>query len=169
MTTDNRMTRDLILEVFDVLERHGYHESDNQHTGSAGRVIRDLAHIYEGSQDHPVGPTINPAPSPQKAPEPSGPDSLAAVIVPASDLKTVQIALEIAADDLRDSAERCTHCPDQSCVACQARLHDARAYDQMADRMLQAAEAAPAAHHGQAEPSRPARPPGLAAGKEAGQ
>jgi hypothetical protein len=24
MTTDNRMTRDLILEVFDGLERHGY-------------------------------------------------------------------------------------------------------------------------------------------------
>ena len=53
--------------------------------------------------------------------------------------------------------------------ACQSRLRDAHAYDQLAVRMLQPAEAAPAAHHGQAEPAGPARQPGLAADKEAGQ
>ena len=78
-------------------------------------------------------------------------------------------ALDIAADYKRDRAEMCTDCPDQSCPACQTRLHDARAYDQMADQMLQAAEAAPAAHHGQAEPAGPPRQSRLAADKEAGQ
>ena len=78
-------------------------------------------------------------------------------------------ALDIAADYKRDRAEMCTDCPDQSCPACQTRLHDAQAYDQMADRMLQAAEAAPAAHHGQTEPAGPPRQSRLAADKEAGQ
>ena len=80
------------------------------------------------------------------------------------------IALDIAADDMRDRAEMCTDCPDQSCPACQSRLRDAHAYDQMADRMLQAAETAAAAHYGQIEPG-PARPanPSSAAGKEADQ
>ena len=63
----------------------------------------------------------------------------------------------------------CADCPDQSCPDCQTRLHDAQAYDQMADQMLQAAEAAPAAHHGQAEPAGPPRQSSLAADKEAGQ
>jgi hypothetical protein len=70
---------------------------------------------------------------------------------------------------MRDRAEMCTDCPDQSCPACQTRLHDAQAYNQLADRILQPAEAVPAAHHGQAEPARPARQSRLAADKEAGQ
>jgi hypothetical protein len=78
----------------------------------------------------------------------------------------VLIALDIAADYQRDRAEMCTDCPDQSCPACHNRLRDAQAYDQMADRMFRAAEAAPAAHHGQADPARPSGP---AADKEAGQ
>ena len=78
-------------------------------------------------------------------------------------------ALDIAADYKRDRAEMCADCPDQSCPACQSRLHDAQAYDQLAGQMLQAAEAAPAAHHGQAEPASPPRQSRLAADKEAGQ
>jgi hypothetical protein len=103
------------------------------------------------------------------APEPSGQDSRDTVVVPASELKTVLGALDIAADYKRDRAEMCADCPDQSCPACQTRLHDARAYDQMADRMLQAAEAAQAAHHGQTEPAGPPRQSRHAAGKEVGQ
>ena len=57
----------------------------------------------------------------------------------------VLLALDTAADDLRDQGELCTHCPDQSCPACQSRLRDAHAYDQLAVRMLRPAEAAPAA------------------------
>jgi hypothetical protein len=167
--TDHRIGLNLFTEVLDVLHRHGFARGDDQHAGRAIFLIGDLARIYEGTQDHPVGPSINPAPSPQTAPELPAQDSRGAVVIPGSELKTVLIALDIAADDMRDRAEMCADCPDQSCPACQSRLHDAQAYDQMADRMLQAAETTPATHHGQAEPARPARQAGLAADKEAGQ
>jgi hypothetical protein len=166
---DRRIGLDLFNDVLDVLHRHGFARGDDEHAGRAIFLIGDLARIYEGTQDHPFGPSINPAPSPQTAPEPHGPDSVEAVTVPVSELKNVLIALDTAADDLRDQAELCTHCPDQSCPACQSRLRDARAYDQLAVRMLRPAKAAPAAHHGQADPARPARQSGLAADKEAGQ
>ena len=166
---DHRIGLDLLTDVLDVLERHGFARGDDEHAGRAIVLIGDLARSCEGTQDHPSGPAVNPAPFPPTAPEPSGQDSDDAVIVPASELKTVLIALDIAADCMRDRAGMCTDCPDQSCPACQSRLHDARAYDQMAARMLQAAEAAPAAHHRQGEPAGPPRQPGLAAGKEAGQ
>jgi hypothetical protein len=60
----------------------------------------------------------------------------------------------------------CPDCPDQSCPDCQTHLRDAEAFDQIADRMLQAAKTDPAAHHGHTEPPRQSRP---AADKEAGQ
>jgi len=165
---DHQMGLKLITDVLDVLDRHGYVRGDDEHAGRAIFLVSDLARIYERSQDHPFGPSINQAPSPPP-PEPPGQDSRDAVIVPASELKTMLAALDIAAACKRDRAEMCTDCPDQSCPACQTHLHDARAYDQMAGRMLQAAEAAPAAHHGQTEPAGPPRPSTLAAGKEAGQ
>jgi hypothetical protein len=167
--TDHRIGLELFTDVLDVLHRHGFARGDGEHAGRAIFLISDLARTYEGTQDHPYGPSINQAPSPSAVIEPSGPDSRNAVIVPASELKTVLAALDIAADYKRDRAEMCTDCPDQSCPDCQTRLHDAQAYDQIADQMLQAAEAAPAARHGQAEPAGPPRQPGLAADKEAGQ
>jgi hypothetical protein len=163
---DRRIGLDLFNDVLDVLDRHGSARGDDEHAGRAIFLIGDLARIYEGTQDHPFGPSINPAPSPQTTPEPPGPGNPDAVTVPASELKTVLIALDTAADDLRDQAELCTRCPDQSCPACQSRLRDAWAYDQLAVRMLQPAEAAPAARHGRAEPP---RQPRLATDKEAGQ
>jgi hypothetical protein len=166
---DHRIGLDLFTDVLDVLHRHGFARGDDQHAGRAIFLIGDLARIYEGTQDHPFGPSINPAPFPQTAPEPPGPDSRTVVIIPASERKTMLLALDIAADDMRDRAEMCTDCPDQSCPTCQSRLRDAQAYDQLADRMLQAAEAAPAAHHGQAESARPARQSSLAADKEASE
>jgi hypothetical protein len=80
-------------------------------------------------------------------------------------VKTVLAALDTAADDLRDQAETCTHCPDQSCTACQSRLHAAQAYDQIACRMLRPAPPAPAAGRRQPEPPGPVRHPGPADGK----
>jgi hypothetical protein len=167
--TDHRMNPGLITDVLAVLDRHGYARGDDEHAGRAVLLLHDLTRVYEGTQDHALGPAVNPAPVPQMAPEPPGPDSRSAVIVPASELTTVLAALDIAADYKRDRAEMCAECPDQSCPACQSRLHDAQAYDQMADRMLQATEAALAGHHGQGEPARPPRPSRLAADKEAGQ
>jgi hypothetical protein len=54
--TDQRMNPDLIHDILDVLDRHGYARADNEHTGRAVLLISDLAHIYEGAQDHPFGP-----------------------------------------------------------------------------------------------------------------
>ena len=55
MTDDERLTWGFILEVLDVLERHGYRRSDDQHTGQAIGLIRDVARIYEGTLDAPRG------------------------------------------------------------------------------------------------------------------
>jgi hypothetical protein len=166
--TDHRIGLDLFVDVLDVLHRHGFTRGDIEHQGRAIALIKDLARTYEGTRDHPVEPSTSQAPAPPP-PGPPGPDSRDAVIILASSLKTVLIALDIAADDRRDRSEMCTDCPDQSCPGCQTRLHDAQACDQMADRMLQAAETPLAAHHGQAEPAGPPRQSSLAADKEAGQ
>ena len=70
MTSDQRMTWDLI---FDVLDRHGYHRRDNQHTGHAVGMILDLTRVYEGSLDHPFGPYINEIPPSRAEPAPPEP------------------------------------------------------------------------------------------------
>ncbi len=164
---DHRIGLDLFTDVVDVLHRHGFTRGDDQHAGRAVLLIGDLARICEGTLDDPYVP-LSQAPAPPP-PWPPGPDSRDAVIIPASDRKTMLIALDIGADDMRDRAGLCTDCPDQSCSACQSRLHDARAYDQLADQMFQAGDATPAAHHGEIESVGPARTSGLAADKEAGQ
>jgi hypothetical protein len=164
MTSDDRFTWGLIVDVFDVLERHGYHKYDNQHTGRAFGMIRDLAYVYEGTREtHPgLG-----APSSHPEPASHGPGAdQEAIILTHADVSAVFAAAEIAADDKRYRVEMCPDCPDQSCPTCQTHLRDAEAFDRIADRMLQAAGTAPAAHHGDAEPPRQSRP---AADKEAGQ
>jgi len=60
MTAD-WMDLGLITDVLDVLDRHGYARSDTEHATRAILLISDLAHIYEGSLDHPFGPvTVGP-------------------------------------------------------------------------------------------------------------
>ena len=54
--TDHRMNLDLITDSFGLLDRHGYTRGDNEHTGRAILLLGDVAHIDEGSQDHPFGP-----------------------------------------------------------------------------------------------------------------
>ena len=172
MTSDDRFTWGLITGIFDVLEHHGYHRHDNQHTGQALEVIFDLAYIYEGARDLSPGPYLQPAPpAPHAEAGPSGPDA-DAVILTDAEVSTVVAALGIAADYKRDHVAACAACADQSCPTCQSRLRDAQAYDQMATQMLQTAEAARTAKPGQPEPGSPVTPstrPHLAAGKEAGQ
>ena len=75
-------------------------------------------------------------------------------------------ASDIAAGDKRYRAEMCPDCPDQSCPTCQVNTRDAEAFDQMAGRMLQAAQAASAAGASQPAPDRWSQP---AADREAGQ
>ena len=101
---DHRMGLNLITDVLDVLDRHGYARGDDEHAGRAIVLISDLAHIYEGSQDHPFGPSIDEIP-PRTEPTPPEPASQHAVLVPAGEVKTLLVALDIAADDQRDRAE----------------------------------------------------------------
>ena len=162
MTTDHRVTPGLVHEVLDALERHGYYRGDDTHADRAIALIADLAGIYEGTQDHPAYPFMVP-PSPPVYPGPSRDD---AVILTRADASTMFAAMDIAADDKRYRVEMCADCADRSCPDCQTHLHDIEAFDQMADRMLQAAQAAPDAAASKPGPDRRPQP---AADREAGQ
>ena len=150
--TDDRMNPDLITEMLDMLDRHGYVRGDDEHTARAIVLIGDLAHIYEGSLAHPFGPYIDEIPSrtERPAPEPAGRDT---VLIAAGEVKTVLVALDIAADYQRDRAELCADCTSQSCPACESRLRDAQAYDHLSTQLSQQAEASPAETARHPEPS----------------
>ena len=164
MTSDHRITPGLIHDILDALERHGYYRSDDLHADRAIGLIGDLACIYEGTQDHPATaypitvppsrpPTPDPAattPSPSPAPTPA-PCSPRWISPPTTSA----------------TASRCAPtAPTSPAPTCQTHLRDAQAFDQMADRMLQAAQAAPAASASQPGPDRRSQP---AADREAGQ
>ena len=159
MTSDHRATPGLIRDILDALERHGYYRSDDLHADRAIGLIGDLACIYEGTQDHPA--TAYPIAVPP--PAYPGPGRHDVITLTRADASTVFAASDIAADDKRYRVEMCPDCPDQSCPTCQTHLRDARAFDQMADRMLRAAQAAPAS---KPAPDRWSQP---AADREAGQ
>ena len=150
--------------MFDVLERHGYHQYDDQHTGRAFGMILDLAYAYEGARETHPGPA-HPSPHPEEAPPCPGASQGAIILTPA-EVSAVFAAADIAADDKRYRIEMCPDCPDQSCPTCQVNIRDARAFDQMSDRMLQAAQATPAAAASQPAPDRWSQP---AVDREAGQ
>jgi hypothetical protein len=141
---DPRMGLNLINDVLDVLDRHGYAPGDDEHAGQAIVLINDLAHIYEGSQDHPFGPSTNEIP-PRTEPALPEPASQDAVLVPAGEVKILLVALDIAAVYQRDRAELCSDCTSQSCPSCESRLRDAQAYDHLSVQLDQAAEASGAA------------------------
>jgi hypothetical protein len=169
MADDQRLTWGFILEVLDVLERHGYRRSDREHTGQAIGLIRHLARIYEGTLDAPVGGSVLVPSSPPAAPQPPGPPCQDAVIVSADEVKTLLAALDDAAGYKRDRAETCADCAGQSCTTCQWRLQAADTYDQLAGRMIHAAEAAAARQRAPGHAAPPSAGPHAAAGKEAGQ
>ena len=153
----------LITDVLDVLDRHGYARSDTEHATGAILLISDLAHIYEGSQEHPSGPAVN-QPAPQAEPTPPPPATHNAVPVPIGEVKTLLCALDIAAECNRDRAELCAGCTGQSCPACELRLREAQAYDRLYAQLDQQADASPTASHPE-----PATQPQSTAGREAGQ
>jgi hypothetical protein len=172
MTSNYRITPGLIHDILDALERHGYYRSDNQHADRAVGLIGDVARVYEGTQDYLTGPYLLPVPSSRPAdPEPSGQTGHDAVTLADRDVSTVVVALDIAADYMRDRAELCADCADQSCPTCESRLRDAQAYDRVAAQIDQAADAR-AAQRDQPEPGNRTRSPRQAdpaAGLEAGQ
>ena len=169
MADDQRLTWGFIIEVLDVLERHGYRRSDSEHTGQAIGLIRDVARIYEGTLDAPRGGYVVVPSSSPTAPQPPGPPGQDAFIVSAAEVKTLLAALDDAAEYKRDRAAACADCADQSCTTCQRRLQTADAYDQLAGQMIHAAEASAARQHAPGHAAPPTVGPHPAAGKEAGQ
>ena len=167
MPDNGCLTGAFIIDVLDVMERHGYHRGDHKHTGQAIRLIRDVARTYQGTLDAPRGGYVVVPSSQPTEPLPPGQP---AVIVPADQVKTLLAALDDAAEYKRDRAETCADCTGQSCTTCEWRLQIAGAYDQLAEQMTQAAEAsAPATR--QRVPDLGARHwvPHSAADPEAGQ
>jgi hypothetical protein len=47
MTSDDRMSWDLTIDVLKVLERHGFHGRDSEHTGQAICMIDDPSRLRE--------------------------------------------------------------------------------------------------------------------------
>jgi hypothetical protein len=162
MTGDHRVSPGLIHDIVDALERHGCYRGDDQHADRAIGLIGELAGICEGTRDHPASAFMVP-PSPPADPGPSG---AGAVTLTRDDAITVFAAAGIAADDKRYRVEMCPDCAGQSCPDCRTHLRDIEAFDQMAGRMLQAAQASPAATASRPGPDRRAQP---AADREAGQ
>lgn len=172
MTNDDRFTFGLVFDIFGVLERHGYHQSDNRHTGQALVAIYHLAYAYDGTQEPQYGSYLDQAPPAAHA-EAQRPDAEPddAIILSDAEVSTVVTALGTAADYQRDRSASCTRCSNQSCPTCQSRLRDAQTYQQMAAQMLHTAEIARATNASEPEPDGPpprSRQPHPAADKEAG-
>jgi hypothetical protein len=123
------------------MERHGYHRSDNHHTGQAIGLIHDATRTYEGKLNATHGSYVVVPSSQPAAPQRPG------VIVSAAEAKTLLAALDEAAEYKRDRAETCADCAGQTCTTCQWRLQTADAYDQLAAQLLQAVEASAARQH----------------------
>jgi hypothetical protein len=171
MTDDARMTWGFILDVLNVLEQHGYHRSDNPHTGEAVGLIWDLARVYDGTLDTRASDYVA-IPSPQQpAARPLGRADQDAVVVSAAEARTIMAALDVASDYKRDRTGACAECADQSCLSCQTRIRDADAYDRVTAQLLETAATSRSAAASPPEPDRTsdtsAQP--HATDKEAGQ
>ena len=171
MTDDEGFTWGFINEVLDVLERHGYRRSDDEHAGRAIGLIGDLARIYDGAQDRSARRlrrgTVRPADGNQ-------PTRRTASSSPPIRSRLLLAALDDAAEDKRDRANTCTDCADQSCTTCQWRLHAADAYDQLASQMIQATDTSATRQHEPGHAAAPTRrpdsdPPPASPGRAHGQ
>ena len=170
MTSDHRITSGFITDMLDVLDRHGYARGDDQHASRAIALISDLARIWKAPRTTRSAPTSSRRPHPCLPIPAAGPTRTGSCL-PMVTSSTVVVALDIAADYMRDRAELCADCADQSCPTCQSRLRDAQAYDRVAAQIDQAADAR-AAQRDQPEPGSRTRSPrqaDLASGLEAGQ
>jgi hypothetical protein len=168
--TDERMNVDLITDIMDVLDRHGYARADDEHVGRAVRLLGDLVRAYEGTTDVPRGAYAAMPPSPLTASRPSSRVGQNAAILTGADVSTAFAALDIAADYKRDRAAACADCADQTCPTCQSRLRDAQAYDRLADQILRVAEASTAPEQPGPDRAEPARShPQAVADREAGR
>lgn len=162
--THDRMS--LIIGVPGIPHRRGHVPGDDDDTAWATLLISDLARIYEGALNHPLGPCINEMPPPQTEPAPPEPGGHDAIIVTVGQVKTLLAALDIAADYQRDRAQTCAYCTGQSCRTCQSRLYDAQGHDHLAAELIHAAETSAAATASRRGPTSQPQPGG---NREVGQ
>jgi hypothetical protein len=172
MNDDHRQTWGLIIDVLDVLEKHGYRRGDDQHTGRAVRLVGDLARIYEGTQAVPDGARLVPEPS-QASLDQAGRAAAGHVeAIAGVGMPTILSALDEASDYKRNRAAGCADCADQSCGTCQHCLDAARAYESLATRLQHAidgiAPERPSRHAAFGTPSKRIQPQ-AAPDREAGQ
>ncbi len=168
----DRQTHRLVSEILTVLERHGHHARDREHTGQAVNVIVQLASVYDGTHDVPASTGRHAAPLPDPEPVVPGLESGSdAIVITGTDIGTVYAALDQASDYKRDLAETCADCADRSCPTCRYRLQDARVFDRLADRILHRPEPVQPADRAMPEPGIRDASPGHvgSADKEAGQ
>jgi hypothetical protein len=138
--TDNCTGHGVITDILDALDRRGYARSDNSHTAGAILLIGDLAHIYEGSQDHLFSPYLSEPPFATE-PVPSRPADRDIVVLSASVLSAVVAALDDATLYKRDRVVACADCADQSCGTCRWRLQVAETYASLAAQLAETAQA----------------------------
>jgi hypothetical protein len=144
MSGEPRHNWGMIIDVLDVLEQHGYRQADDQHTGRAVGLIGDLARIYEGTQEAPVGAYVASVPQPRQPSSdlPASAATSSAQAIAGAGMHAILAALDEASDYKRDRAECCANCADQSCGTCQHRLETARTYESLAARLMRAMETA---------------------------
>jgi hypothetical protein len=165
----DRQTHRMVSEIITILEAHGHHAVDREHTDQTITMINDLARTYDGTRDadHETAPA--PDPGPRRFSRPAEPDTL---VLSGVDIGTAFTAFDLAAEYKRDRAETCADCTNQTCETCRTRLRDAETYDRLADRILYQRTATRPAGHSQPEVDDPESSPGQAdpdADKEAGQ
>jgi hypothetical protein len=132
---DDRQSWSMIIDVLDVLEKHGYRRGDDRHTGRAVRLVGDLARIYEGTQEVPDGARLVPEPSQARLDQAGRAAAGHAEAIAGARLPVILSALDEASDYKRN---RAAGCADQSCGTCQHRLDAARAYESLATRLQHA-------------------------------
>ena len=135
---DDRPSWSMIIDVLDMLEKHGYRRGDDQHTGRAVRLVGDLARIYEGTQEVPVVARLVPEPSQASREQAARAAAGHAEAIAGTRMPVILSALDEASDYKRDRAAACSDCADQSCGTCQHRLDAARAYETLATRLQHA-------------------------------
>ena len=118
MTDGPRQTHRLVTEILTVLERHGHHAHDHEHTDQAVAMITDLVGIYDGTQRRPC--QHRPPRRTEALPRASPSVTLSSSPVPTSAPSSPPSSWPPSTSGT--SSRPAPGCDDQSCNVCRARL-----------------------------------------------